>query len=290
LLLREAKKLCDGCPVREECLEFAMEGNEQFGVYGGLSVRERRKERRRRGLVGLARKWTYSDELDAEIIYSRRARQGRPAQSTEVEPMESSSLDGQMPRSENPGHTGVSARPLDWGEAVQRGRRLVTTIGAAKWELGDLICSIAPVGRPGHSTGVLARVRQFAEEIGVNPESAMAYRQTAHLWPPETRQQTSWGVHQRLQARPDRFELLAALIEKGQVKVADVVELGVRPTPDLTVERIERRLDRLAHDLERVELAEADRKALALRASAIVHALRFRAHHDQARPLEAMAG
>ena len=31
------------CPIRELCLETAMTNNEQFGVWGGLSVYERRK-------------------------------------------------------------------------------------------------------------------------------------------------------------------------------------------------------------------------------------------------------
>ncbi len=40
---REAKKVCAGCAVRAECLEFALENNERFGIWGGLSERERRR-------------------------------------------------------------------------------------------------------------------------------------------------------------------------------------------------------------------------------------------------------
>lgn len=40
--VREAKRICAGCPVRAECLEDALANNEQYGVYGGLSERERR--------------------------------------------------------------------------------------------------------------------------------------------------------------------------------------------------------------------------------------------------------
>lgn len=39
----DAKKVCQGCPVRQVCLEFALEHKELFGVWGGLSVRDRRK-------------------------------------------------------------------------------------------------------------------------------------------------------------------------------------------------------------------------------------------------------
>jgi WhiB family transcriptional regulator, redox-sensing transcriptional regulator len=40
---REAKKVCVGCDVRRECLEYALGHDERFGIWGGLSERERRK-------------------------------------------------------------------------------------------------------------------------------------------------------------------------------------------------------------------------------------------------------
>lgn len=43
---RDAKRICDGCEVRSECLEYALENDERFGIWGGLSERERRKLRR----------------------------------------------------------------------------------------------------------------------------------------------------------------------------------------------------------------------------------------------------
>jgi WhiB family redox-sensing transcriptional regulator len=46
---REAKKICTGCEVRAECLEFALANDERFGIWGGLSERERRRLRRRAG-------------------------------------------------------------------------------------------------------------------------------------------------------------------------------------------------------------------------------------------------
>lgn len=39
---RPAKRICAGCPVRQECLDYALEHDEAFGVWGGLSARERR--------------------------------------------------------------------------------------------------------------------------------------------------------------------------------------------------------------------------------------------------------
>jgi WhiB family transcriptional regulator, redox-sensing transcriptional regulator len=40
---REAKKVCLTCDVRTECLESALMNDERFGIWGGLSERERRK-------------------------------------------------------------------------------------------------------------------------------------------------------------------------------------------------------------------------------------------------------
>ena len=44
---REAKRICSRCEVRAECLEYALENDERFGIWGGLSERERRKLKRR---------------------------------------------------------------------------------------------------------------------------------------------------------------------------------------------------------------------------------------------------
>ena len=44
---REAKRVCATCEVREECLEYALANDERFGIWGGMSERERRKLKRR---------------------------------------------------------------------------------------------------------------------------------------------------------------------------------------------------------------------------------------------------
>jgi WhiB family redox-sensing transcriptional regulator len=43
----EAKSICGGCEVRSECLAWALEENQDHGVWGGLSEDERRSLRRR---------------------------------------------------------------------------------------------------------------------------------------------------------------------------------------------------------------------------------------------------
>lgn len=38
---RRAKAVCAGCPVRDECLEFALDQRVEFGIWGGTTGRER---------------------------------------------------------------------------------------------------------------------------------------------------------------------------------------------------------------------------------------------------------
>jgi WhiB family redox-sensing transcriptional regulator len=42
-----AKRVCDQCTVTQECLEFAIETNQDSGIWGGTSEEERRDIRRR---------------------------------------------------------------------------------------------------------------------------------------------------------------------------------------------------------------------------------------------------
>lgn len=44
---RAAKKICARCDVREECLDYALSHDERFGIWGGLSERQRRKLKKR---------------------------------------------------------------------------------------------------------------------------------------------------------------------------------------------------------------------------------------------------
>ena len=46
---RDAKKICASCEVRPQCLQYALANDERFGIWGGLSERERRKLRKRAG-------------------------------------------------------------------------------------------------------------------------------------------------------------------------------------------------------------------------------------------------
>jgi WhiB family redox-sensing transcriptional regulator len=48
----EAKRVCAGCPVRQDCLDANL--GEKHGIYGGFSENDRRRERRRRRNMGKA--------------------------------------------------------------------------------------------------------------------------------------------------------------------------------------------------------------------------------------------
>ncbi len=47
---KEAKEVCRGCVVQADCLEFALVNGEKFGIWGGMSERERRRLRRARAI------------------------------------------------------------------------------------------------------------------------------------------------------------------------------------------------------------------------------------------------
>lgn len=44
----EAKAICSACPVKRECLRYALKAPEEFGVWGGLDEVERADIRRKR--------------------------------------------------------------------------------------------------------------------------------------------------------------------------------------------------------------------------------------------------
>ncbi len=44
--IERAREVCGQCPVSTDCLEFALETNQDSGIWGGTSEEERRKIRR----------------------------------------------------------------------------------------------------------------------------------------------------------------------------------------------------------------------------------------------------
>ena len=51
-----ARRICDGCPVQERCLEYALRNRIDHGVWGGSSERQRRRilKERRRAVAAIA--------------------------------------------------------------------------------------------------------------------------------------------------------------------------------------------------------------------------------------------
>lgn len=69
--VREAKAVCRKCEVRRQCLEYALENDERFGIWGGLSERERRRVNPLAGRpAGIA--IAESDERERSRIARRR--------------------------------------------------------------------------------------------------------------------------------------------------------------------------------------------------------------------------
>lgn len=43
-----AKRVCAVCPVTQDCLDYALETGSRWGIWGGMTEKERRNARRRR--------------------------------------------------------------------------------------------------------------------------------------------------------------------------------------------------------------------------------------------------
>ncbi|UNX55232.1 WhiB family transcriptional regulator [Georgenia sp. TF02-10] len=73
---RQVRELCFGCPVRLECLADALDSGTTFGVWGGLTERERRALLRQYPHVTDWAAWLQSedDELVAELRADRAPR------------------------------------------------------------------------------------------------------------------------------------------------------------------------------------------------------------------------
>ena len=46
--VERAKRICKGCPVLQQCLEYALVNREEHGVWGGVSEKERRRLQKQR--------------------------------------------------------------------------------------------------------------------------------------------------------------------------------------------------------------------------------------------------
>lgn len=70
---RAAKAVCATCPVTEQCLAIA---DPEFGIFGGLTVKERRRRRRDHG-VSRARRPRVDEFLDVRVLTPNGERMRR---------------------------------------------------------------------------------------------------------------------------------------------------------------------------------------------------------------------
>lgn len=71
-----AKVVCRACPVRTECLAEALDNRQEWGVWGGMTERERRAVLRRRPTVT---SWRKLLEAERDSFDRQRTAAGRPA-------------------------------------------------------------------------------------------------------------------------------------------------------------------------------------------------------------------
>lgn len=71
----EAKEVCGICDVRDECLQYALHEGIVYGVWGGMSERERMALRRRMGLTRIQGPAVCGTAAGAQ----RHRRNGEPA-------------------------------------------------------------------------------------------------------------------------------------------------------------------------------------------------------------------
>src|SRR5213082_121942 len=69
-----AKSVCLGCPVRTECLADSLDNRVEFGVWGGMTERERRALLRRRPEVSSWRRLLDSARAEFEASHERDAK------------------------------------------------------------------------------------------------------------------------------------------------------------------------------------------------------------------------
>jgi WhiB family transcriptional regulator, redox-sensing transcriptional regulator len=63
--IMKAQRICAGCRVRQECLDFAMRTGEAHGVWGGTTPEERIRVRQQRARRRVRRTWPEAPEIRA---------------------------------------------------------------------------------------------------------------------------------------------------------------------------------------------------------------------------------
>jgi hypothetical protein len=65
-----ALMICRGCPVRAECLEYALAHDERFGIWGGTTAAERTRLRRHRDMPTAAERTRLDKRAQARRMHA----------------------------------------------------------------------------------------------------------------------------------------------------------------------------------------------------------------------------
>lgn len=165
---------------------------------------------------------------------------------------------------------GESERGDDaWDDAVTYGRRIVGRMTTDKWRVGDLLCLVFPYedydatdpharSRAGRGE---RRVIQFAADIGITPQQATRYWQTAGVWHDDHRHpDVSWSTYLEGVTIANR-PILANLLDRY------TDGSGPKPTVDLIRAA---RGQRAASEHKRQQINEIDAHARIHKASTVV--------------------
>jgi WhiB family redox-sensing transcriptional regulator len=85
---REAKRICAECPVRIECLNYALRRDERYGVWGGMSERERRRLKRMAS-------WSSRKEVNDASSQEVDAEEGDGQEVDRTQEVDGQEVDGQ---------------------------------------------------------------------------------------------------------------------------------------------------------------------------------------------------
>ena len=121
-------------------------------------------------------------------------------------------------------HTLSHRRAVGRGHSAFFRSYLVDHRESSRWELGDLANELEPIGVSHVNSGALDGLNAFTadistERISIKGSTLREYRRVAAAWPEHQRGFASWSVYARLAGRIDRVDVLANLIESGDVSV-----------------------------------------------------------------------
>jgi Family of unknown function (DUF6192) len=132
-----------------------------------------------------------------------------------------------------------------WARYIHQGRDLVEEEARIQFKLGDITLKMVPVTRSETGRGVFQVLDRYADEIGINVHTLLAYRHVATAWPADKRVAgVSWSIHKALDALPDRFEVILEPPEGKERWTEDTALRRAKRLPQIPLSK-EEKLDRV---------------------------------------------